>query len=102
MNWSVSFDLNGGTGGSGECFSSLHKNNSYYSWGSNHKSYNQNGNQADIVSNGSCLVYLNGSTDYLHIEFFSNIRGPGGIINPGPSPMRFQVQKVSWYENGSQ
>ena len=102
VNWSVSFDLNGGTGGSGECFSSLHKNNSYYSWGSNHKSYNQNGNQADIVSNGSCLVYLNGSTDYLHIEFFSNIGGSVGIINPGPSPMRFQVQKVSWYENGLQ
>ena len=101
VNWSVSFDLNGGTGGSGECFSSLHKNNSYYSWGSNHKSYNQTGNQADIVSHGSCLVYLNGSTDYLHIEFFSHI-GTSGIINPGPSPMRFQVQKVSWYENGSQ
>lgn len=101
VNWSVSFDLNGNTGGSGECFSSLHKNDIYYAWGSNHKSYNQSGVEADIVSAGSTLVYLNGSTDYIHVEFFTNIGG-NGIVNPGPIPMRFQVQKVNWYENGSQ
>ena len=102
VNWSVSLDLNGGTGGSGECFSSLHKNNTYYAWGSNHKSYNQTGVKADIVSTGSSLVYLNGSTDYIHVEFFTNIGSNVGIVNPGPHPMRFQVQKVVWYENGSQ
>jgi hypothetical protein len=73
-------------GGTQEFFSAIYKNGTTYTWGTDlapsttHYSY----------TNGSCILYLNGSTDYVEIFVYQN---SGGAVNIEPSagafPMRF-------------
>ena len=90
INWSVVFKINS-TNSSMECFSSLHKNNSFFIWGNNFHTTTSHYH----CSAGSALVYMNGS-DSLHVEFFHNT-GSNATLNPNGSafPSRFQAIRLT-------
>jgi hypothetical protein len=73
-------------GGTQEFFSAIYKNGTTYAWGNNLMPSTVHYN----FSNGSCILYLNGSTDYVEIYVFHN---SGAAVNMEPSagafPMRF-------------
>lgn len=84
FNWCVTINALA-AGGTQEFFAFLSKNGTIYAWGNNlmpstvHYS----------ATTGSCIVYMNGSTDYVTISVYQN---SGGAVNLNPIdvfPMRF-------------
>jgi hypothetical protein len=85
FTWGVLIDV-ATAGNTGEFFSAIYKNGAIHIWGcdiaaaTNHYSF----------SNGSCIIYLNGSTDYVEIYMYQYT---GAAVNMEPSngafPMRF-------------
>lgn len=68
LNWSVLIGFHNVQdsviGGNEECFTIFHKNGTPYVWGANYQTTVKHWN----CSNGSALVYMNGTTDYCDVR----------------------------------
>ena len=79
FTWNVVF-YHQVSNGTDEVFTGLRKNTAWYAWGSNYQSTINH----YCCSNGSALVYMNGSTDYVYVSIYKNTGG-NVVVNPTPS-----------------
>jgi hypothetical protein len=85
FNWSIIFSFST-TNGINEVFTGLEKNGIWHIWGTNYETATTH----YCCSNGSALVYMNGTTDYITVVIYKDTGG-NLTVNPNPTsfPSRF-------------